>query len=203
MKDLKPTLRFNYPKHWLGEKRTNHQFIGVAHMLTHIHEIFWNRGDMENLKMIEIGSYMGESTMMFASSNIFTEIHCIEPFSGYEEFNDMFAINWDIVYDEFKTNTRHFDNITLHKDFSYNIADKFKNGSYDFLYIDASHEYEDVLKDINLFLPKLKSNGIIAGHDYIPEWSGLMKAVDETVGKPDRTFWDTSWIKEVDKNYFD
>ena len=30
-----------------------------------------------------------------------------------------------------------------------------------------------------------------------------MKAVDETVGKPDRTFWDTSWIKEVDKNYFD
>ena len=32
MKDLKPTLRFNYPKHWLGEKRTNHQFIGVAHI---------------------------------------------------------------------------------------------------------------------------------------------------------------------------
>ena len=40
--------------------------------------------------MIEIGSYLSESTMMFASSNIFTEIHCIEPFSGYEEFNDMF-----------------------------------------------------------------------------------------------------------------
>ena len=76
--------------------------------------------------MIEIGSYMGESTMMFASSNIFTEIHCIEPFSGYEEFNDMFAINWDIVYDEFKTNTRHFDNITLHKDFSYNIKINLK-----------------------------------------------------------------------------
>ena len=57
-----------------------------------------NRGDMENLKMIEIGSYMGESTMMFASSNIFTEIHCIEPFSGYEEFNDMYAITLGILY---------------------------------------------------------------------------------------------------------
>ena len=122
---------------------------------------------------------MGESTMMFLSSNIFT-VHCIEPFSGYEEFNDMFAINWDIVYDEFKTNTRHFDNT---KDFSIKINLKM-------VHMNIFIEYEDVLKDINLFLPKLKSNGIIAGHDYIPEWSGLMKAVDETVGKPDRTFWE-------------
>ena len=37
---------------------------------------------------------------------------------------------------------------------------------YDFIYIDASHEYEDVLNDLKMFLPKLKSNGIIAGHDW-------------------------------------
>ena len=30
--------------------------------------------------MCEIGSYMGESTLIFASQMIFDEIHCIEPF---------------------------------------------------------------------------------------------------------------------------
>ena len=72
-----------------------------------------------NLKMIEIGSYMGESTMLFASINIFNEIHSIEPFEGNEEFNDLFGYDWEMVKNEYLTNTRYWDNIRLWEDYSY------------------------------------------------------------------------------------
>lgn len=39
----------------------------------------------------------------------------------------------------------------------------------------------------------------IAGHDYCSTWSGVMKAADEMLGKPDKTFPDCSWIKKMEK----
>ena len=44
-------------------------------------------------------------------------------------------------------------------------------------------------------LPKLKKDGVIAGHDYHKNWPGVMEAVDTLVGKPDWIYRDTSWIK--------
>ena len=76
--------------------------------------------------MLEIGSYKGESTMMFAASGIFKEIHCIDPYYGVEEANTILQEDWENVKQEFKINTRYFDNITLHQDYSYNIVDKFE-----------------------------------------------------------------------------
>lgn len=37
--------------------------------------------------------------------------------------------------------------------------------SLDICFIDASHLYEDVLKDIKYYMPKIKRGGIICGHD--------------------------------------
>ena len=86
--------------------------------------------------------------------------------------------------------------ITHHKKFSYEISNLFKDNSYDFIYIDADHKYESVIKDVELYLPKLKKGGIIGGHDYCPYiWPDVVRAVDETIGKPDSVTWDTSWFK--------
>ena len=38
----------------------------------------------------------------------------------------------------------------------------------DLVYIDASHWYNDVINDINCWLPKIKSGGYLSGHDYVP-----------------------------------
>ena len=35
MKDLKSTLRFNYPKKWNGGVKGNQYFLGFTDMLTH------------------------------------------------------------------------------------------------------------------------------------------------------------------------
>lgn len=38
---------------------------------------------------------------------------------------------------------------------------------YDFIYLDASHRYDDVCRDLEAWWPLVKPGGIFAGHDYI------------------------------------
>ncbi len=42
----------------------------------------------------------------------------------------------------------------------------FDDRSLDFVFIDASHDFDSVRADISAWKPKIRSNGIIAGHDY-------------------------------------
>lgn len=186
---MKYSLRFNPKPEWNNNDKLNRYFFGLLKMLF---DLFILLRDVKNPKMLEIGSYKGESTFMFASSGIFKEIHCIDPYKGKEEAKGIFKENWDEIKKEFTLNTRQFDNITLHEDYSYNIVDKFKDGYFDFIYIDASHEYEDVKKDLELYLPKTKY--LIGGHDYQKEWPGVIKAVNEKFGNAHREYEDESWL---------
>jgi hypothetical protein len=74
------------------------------------------------------------------------------------------------------------DCITLHQMSSHDAYSLFEDESIDFLFIDAHHTYEDVKRELELWYPKVKTNGIISGHDYI--WIGavIKKAVDEFFG---------------------
>lgn len=188
------TQRFNSNKDYRGDVDTsrNYMFLGFIELLA----VLSNKLDKTDYTMIEIGSYMGESTMMFASTGLFSTIYSIDPLDGYEEFNEMHNYSWEFVRDEFTKNTKYFDSIVHLQDFSYNVVDKFENDSIDFIYIDGSHSEENVRRDLELYLPKLKKNGIIAGHDYLElVWPDLVKVVTDVVGKPDIVFSDTSWIK--------
>ena len=189
---MKNSLRFNPKQEWNLLNNGNRYFFGLNEMLF---DLFHLLKDKKNIKMLEIGSYKGESTFMFAASGIFAEIHCIDPHEGAEQANKLLDNEWDTVKEEFKINTRFFSNITHYQDYSYNVVDKFEDKYFDFIYIDASHEYSDVKQDIELYLPKTKF--IIGGHDYQPEWPGVIKAVNEKFEKPDKVFADESWLKLV------
>ncbi len=59
----------------------------------------------------------------------------------------------------------------------------FKDGYFDLVFIDANHNKEEVLKDIEAWLPLIKKGGIICGHDYpSSQWLGVQEAVDEYFG---------------------
>ncbi|MDA8268762.1 MAG: class I SAM-dependent methyltransferase [Actinomycetota bacterium] len=58
------------------------------------------------------------------------------------------------------------------------------DGSLDFVYLDARHDYDSVLEDLRSWVRKVRPGGIIAGHDYVdgdlPEGKfGVRGAVDE------------------------
>ena len=67
-------------------------------------------------------------------------------------------------------------------------------GDLDFVYIDASHDYESVKRDIELWKPKICAGGFIGGHDYSFHFMGVIKAVGEAFKKPEHVFCDASWI---------
>lgn len=49
----------------------------------------------------------------------------------------------------------------------------------DFIFIDANHTYEHVLQDLKLWVPKVKSGGLVAGHDWSRKFPGVIIAVME------------------------
>ena len=187
------TQRFNGPKEWnLGKE--NHLFLGLSELILDL-RTFLKHNKFKGSNMIEIGSYMGESTMLFASSQLFNKIYAIDPYIGDEPFNSLSNTTWKDVKEQFNINTRFFNNIELIQEYSQYTVSKFENKSIDFIYIDANHTYESVKNDLQLYLPKLKSNSVIAGHDYCDiKWPGVIKAVNEVLGKPNKVYQDSSWI---------
>ena len=189
---MKNTLRYNPPSEWNKNNNYNYQYFGLIRLCEHLVSYFVEK---KNITMLEIGSYKGESTSIFASTGLFSKITCLEPFEGNEEALDLLDDDWTRVKKEFWTNTRHWDNINLVQKFSYNAVDQFPNNYFDFIYIDASHKYKDIKSDINMYLPKCKK--IIGGHDYGNQHPGVIKAVNEIFNYPDVIFDDGSWIKVI------
>lgn len=198
LRTMKNTLRYNPPEEWSPRKnKYNDHFFGLIKGLNWINERLRQKiRDYENhsFKLLEIGSYKGESTSIFAASLIFEKIFCMDPFEGKEDALSLLDDEWGDVKRNFYTNTRHWDNIHLIQDYSYNQANNFTDEFFDVIYIDADHSYESVKNEIKLYEPKCK--WIIGGHDYgVDEHPGVTDAVNEAFGKPTITFTDSSWFK--------
>lgn len=56
--------------------------------------------------------------------------------------------------------------VELHRDYSTQAAAIFPDQYFDFVYIDAMHNYENVRSDLLAFKDKLKHDGFILGHDF-------------------------------------
>lgn len=81
-------------------------------------------------------------------------------------------------------------------------ASRFADHSIDVLYLDALHDKDFVLSELNAWLPKVRPGGIIAGHDYCTGF-GVMEAVPQFFGHgPERVFPDTTWIVRLPKAGF-
>lgn len=63
------------------------------------------------------------------------------------------------------------------------LAVNYEDESFDFVYIDSDHQYEPTVNDIRIWWPKVRSGGILAGHDYNSrnKLYGVVEAVDEFV----------------------
>ena len=150
-------------------------------------EALWSlsRCVQEGGSYLEIGSFKGLSTSIVYSSlvdmglNTFT-IDAVDSFRF-------------ITSESFKHSSRvaGFDKVlTTHEEDSHSYLRKAdKSKTFDFIFIDASHEYEDVKKDIELSLELLTPGAIISGHDYLPEvFPGVVRAVKEVFGERNLEF---------------
>lgn len=130
--------------------------------------------------IFEIGTYQGKSCCAMAeNSPEDTKIYAIDPWNYY-------------IAPDIKS-----DIITMGKFFTF-LHDYIKSGKVipikktwemfipeqkaDFIFIDGDHLYDSVRFDIKKALKWINPGGIIAGHDYGAEFTGVTKAVDEIFG---------------------
>ncbi len=77
---------------------------------------------------------------------------------------------------------------------SVEAAGTFHDGSLSFVFIDADHRWDAVVKDLEAWKPKVRPGGVFAGHDYIaPLWPDVKRAVDLEFGKKVEVLG-TSWV---------
>ena len=72
----------------------------------------------------------------------------------------------------------HAGNIRWLEESSAQASFEIPDDSLDFVYIDANHTYAHVLQDIELWTPKVKIGGLVAGHDFTGR-AGVRRAVRE------------------------
>jgi hypothetical protein len=60
------------------------------------------------------------------------------------------------------------------------------------IYIDGSHEYEDVRRDIQDYMPILTSGGVMFGDDM--GWKEVREAVEDSLGESFEMVEDNFWV---------
>jgi len=103
------------------------------------------------------------------------------------------AFPWEDLYPRFEKNMNPLEgNFKVIKANSDQAAANFEDGSVSLVFIDANHTKPFVEADIKAWLPKIKKGGVISGHDYNDQHTGLCEAVNEAFGNA----VDNSYIDE-------
>lgn len=159
----------------------------------------------DNFVFVEIGVWKGKSISYFAVESLKKNkkgtIYAVDHWLGSKEHQknswayDPLTESPEALYKEYCKNIDPIRNYIIDiKNSSEQASKNFTNNSIDAMFIDASHDYDNVCKDIESWLPKLKLNGIMSGHDY--NWKKVKKAVDHCAKKygfkikQDRSVWE-------------
>jgi hypothetical protein len=178
------------------------------------HEVF--RDLIEELRpntIIEVGSWHGQSAINMARKvkelGLPTKIYCVDTWLGALEFmgsdlskpvdssRDLQKVDgYPNVFHTFMENVRNagVEDIIIPVPQTSHIASLWfkKNGiTAELIYIDASHEYQDVKDDVNEYMDICTK--VMFGDDYNNKDYDVKKAVDEVLGDNivvlDKNFW--------------
>jgi hypothetical protein len=138
--------------------------------------------DIPNPVGIEIGVDEGPTSWWFLKNREDLKLYGVDPYVEYQDWYPGGFISQDSnnnKYERMKTRMESFGNRWTHYRMTSDQAlTKFNDDSYDFIFIDGLHEYDQVLKDCRNYWPKIKKGGVFSGHDY-KVIAGVGKAVDE------------------------
>ena len=133
--------------------------------------------------IVELGAWKGRSSAFLVveaknkSPNI--KIHIVDTWLGSGEHT---AGMTDGLYEKFISNMSPLNgHYQAHRMTTDEAAPLFEDGSLDAVFIDADHTYEAARRDIANWMPKVRKGGILAGHDYIHTWPGVIQAVNESI----------------------
>ena len=90
----------------------------------------------------------------------------------------------DEIFEDFRRNLEPVaDDYEYIRGTSLEAVTQFEDQSLDFVFVDGSHAYRDVLDDLEAWYPTIRKGGILSGHDY--HWPEVRRAVTEFCGTID------------------
>lgn len=146
---------------------------GLCDLVTHLFQ------QQETIVGLEIGVASGWTMNHFLQNLPNLQLTGIDPYIGYMDGNIKIAQEMlDAQYLAAQDNISDFaPRGKILRGYSQDFVNLFEDKSLDYIFIDGDHSYEGALRDCELFFPKIKSNGIFAGHDW--SFDGVQKAVNE------------------------
>lgn len=134
-------------------------------------------------KFVECGAWLGKSSSYLCDQasllNKNIEIYIVDSWQGSKnEINNSHSLATRTdIYQIFLKNmgNRKFTPI---RQLSVDAANQFQDQSLDVIFIDMCHTYDCVKEDLEVWHPKLKINGYMAGHDF-NSWPEVSSAVNE------------------------
>lgn len=173
------SMRFNPEKEWVGDHDYNSQFFGLIELCQDLRE--WG---VKNAQLLEIGTYKGESTILFASTWLFDKIVTVDKFNLPEQYYPLSMFRDKMEY--------HFID-------SADIREHYEDKSFDVIYIDGDHKRIPLMKDLQNAKKLIKDGGFICGHDYNKiSWIETVMTIKSFFGRePDKVYDDSSWVYKI------
>jgi predicted O-methyltransferase YrrM len=141
--------------------------------------ILKSHGFVQNGFGAEIGVLYGDTSDYLLSEIPHLTLFSIDPYLEYAE-----ADRSQSRMNEFEKRARERlarfgQRSRILKTTSVEAAPFVVDESLDFVFIDALHNYDAVKEDIATWYPKVRSGGLVAGHDW--RWDGVGQAVTEFI----------------------
>lgn len=124
----------------------------------------------DSVQIAEIGSWKGMSTAILARtvSDFNGRVFAVDHWNGSEGVPEHQQSKVNDILTLFRYNMKalnlsnYVSPLVMTSDIAAGI---FQDNSLDMVFIDADHRYSFIKHDLELWLPKVKNKGIIAGHD--------------------------------------
>jgi hypothetical protein len=149
----------------------------------------------KNSVCAEIGVFQGRFSELILSITRPQKLHLIDPWK-YESdpayarslYGGVRGKNQERMDKMYESVVRVFQSkkVQVHRATSTECCSQFPDNYFDWIYVDGNHQYEFVKADLEVYFPKLKPGGLLAGDDYARKktnWTndGVTRAVDEIV----------------------
>ena len=170
-------------------ERRNHPELYMSPMIRFVKNLNNNNPHVVG---VEIGVASGVNAENILLNLSMDRLFLVDPYVKYVEDNIGIVDHHSnqMVY-ALNRLSRFKDKIVFVKDFS-DKAVVVVPDDVDFVYIDGNHSYDFVKKDIELYYPKIKTGGVIGGHDFNSNSLGVVKAVIEFAKKHDLKIYGNS-----------